>query len=257
MPESPTVEAPEVTGGMTAEVRTEESTVDIDSIMSTLETIGAKTSQDVENMHIASQQSGNMANLLGEARKELADLRTIIEKKDAAPAVTYDDYGQPVQAVVAPQDIGAEVKKAIQEEKALELQAQQNYNAKLQRDMLKIEGDKFYSIVKEDWIKAQSDVKLQMRVQSGEISPYDAFIEIKDAKVLQTMQTLGNSYKDIQERGKINPPHMESGNGSPPPAENYNNQNEAFQKVKDNSSGGDSDFIAAMKVINTAQVQSN
>ena len=255
MSEEPIVETPEVEAPaeVAPEVKPEETgQIDLDGIISQLETVGVKNPQDLENMHIASQQSGNIANLLGEQRKENEALRDEMSKLRETvlqPTPVANEYGYDQPQQLTAKDVAKVVSDTLDASETKKLKAQRDLETSVQNDLAAVNNDRFFNTVKENWETAQNDPEAVARVRSRQTSALDEYRRVKDDTLEKLLTDITAALKQTQEQGKVKPPHMESGNGSPPAAENYDNSDEALKKIRDNSSGTDADYVSAMKAL--------
>ena len=75
----------------------EDATQMATAMLETLKGLDVETPQDLQGMHKASQEVGQMANLLGDARQEIQNLKAELAQRDMMVPQTQHtpDYSQP------------------------------------------------------------------------------------------------------------------------------------------------------------------
>lgn len=196
----PTVEQPEVA---------EQSTEDIaKEILSTLENAGVSSTQDVQGVITASQQAGNLGNIVGELRAEIAALKQ--QPVEPAPQ-EYFDGGMSASQIerIVENAVKATVPGTMMEtyktqvvEPTMKLQNQ--YNA----DLNAIQNDAAYPKVQPIWDEFQKLPGMIQRINTGRStlkSEYDGVVKSYLLKLLE---------KQTPAIERAKPPHMESASSS-------------------------------------------
>ncbi len=196
----PTVEQPEVP---------EQSTEDIaKEILSTLENAGVSSTQDVQGVLTASQQAGNLGNIVGELRAEIAALKQ--QQVEPAPQEYFDGGMSPAQIErivengikkYVPDTVMNTVKTQLIDP---QMKLQTQYNA----DMSAIQNDPAYPKVQPIWDEFQKLPGMVQRINSGRStlkSEYDGVVKSYLLKLLE---------KQTPAIERAKPPHMESASSS-------------------------------------------
>lgn len=161
-----------------------EEAPDTDNLLDELKAAGVTNTEQLQNKLKASSESGHLAYLLGEERREKAELAKNLEELRSKP-VSEDnstDYGQPV-------DLQGEIRKAFRMEKEEERKqmavAQQNMMAAWNT----IQNDEDFHLVKPVWEEKLKDPNFVFSIQSGQVNPVDEY-----------QKTLRKFYKGIVAR---------------------------------------------------------
>jgi hypothetical protein len=149
-------------------------------LLAELEKFGVKNAEQLQGRMVASQEAGRLANQLGDARKEISEMRAYMERlaSHKPAAQPRDDWGndqapQTAGTIDLADLVGKQVKKVIDDEKRMAMQQQQQVLAIAN----KIQSDRYYDTVKDRWETMVKDPTFLQQVYSGQRDPY---IEYKD-----------------------------------------------------------------------------
>ena len=178
--EKPTIEEPVVEPVEGTEAKAPEQT-DIDSLVKELEKAGVTTAQELQGKLRASQEVGQMANLLGDAKKRIENLEQAASLPPAEPEYDYSE-GTPI-------DIESIVEKKL----TSVLDAREAKTRQIQQQAMQIwqgiQTDPDYGLVKEVWEAKIKDPNFNLDVQSGK----------KDVPK-EYMETVREYYKGVSQR---------------------------------------------------------
>jgi hypothetical protein len=197
---------------------------ELESLIKTLEEAGVKTTKELEGKLTASREAGQLANLLGDANKRIADLERASKIPSAEPSYSYDE-GQPIDIEAA---ISKGINKVLDERDAKTRQVQQQGMKIWQR----IQGDKDYKLVKDVWEAKNKDPNFLMEIQAGTKNYADEYMEtVREFYKGVARQSL-DTIKKLQ--GGIAPaaPHVE-GEATMPGMPEQPTGNETIIKAKE------------------------
>jgi hypothetical protein len=190
----------------------EKPAIDIDSLVSELERAGITNADELSGKLRASQETGRLAQLLGDERKRTADYEARLREMENKPAPKQQDFmdyesGQSI-------DIESALERSV--EKALS--KRENAQRVAQEQNLKkwnfIRSDKDYDIIKDVWEQKLKDPNFVYQVQAGVLDPVQDYNETKIDYYKTLLQKSHETLKTLHGTGKINPPHVESGERS-------------------------------------------
>lgn len=224
----PTVEQPE-------EI-TEVSEEDIKKeILSSLAELGVNSAQDLSNMHMSSQQSGRLANMLGEAKNEIKALQAQIDNMNRSQ---YDDYNvQNTPASLTPDDIERVMANFYQKNI---LEPQQRLTQEYTRQMNEIQSDPSYNMVSEIWEAHQKNPNVIQRIQSGQTRMVDEFNKVSKMYLMRMFQ----AQQDV--KSKVKTPHMENRGATVPDLPDQNDKKDALNSIIKNRKEGSIDSDRAL-----------
>ena len=218
---------------------------ELENLLSSLEKLGVDSPQKLQNMHTAASQSGNLANMLGEIRRENEILRQQLSQKP-----TYQDpYAEP--AAINMQEIESVVERAIGRTIGNLTQKQMEAQANVLAEIQSIQSDDDFSVIGEQWDRVYKDPVTQAKILSGQTTPrseYDKLVKNFYRKAIVTMRDALKQGKvsGVSTPGNSTIPHME-GQGSQPvnrlPNDKYNPR-EKLLEVHKKSTGTDEDIFS-------------
>jgi len=185
---------------------------EVGSLIAELEKAGVKTVDELSGKLRASREAGNLANQLGESRKEIAQLRELMEASRHTPAPNFIDEESADLGTIIEQRVN---KTLDARDKRLAEQHRAQQEATL-RTWSKIKTDKNYNLVKEVWEAKIKDPSYLYDVQTGNVSPLDEYndtvVEYYKGIARRSVDTI----KKLQGGGVTSPPpHMETGDRTP------------------------------------------
>jgi len=159
--ESPTLDTPveETPVEETAEAP------DVDTLVKELEKAGVTTTKELQGKLTASKEAGQLANLLGDANKRIADLEKATQQK---PVEQNYDYSES-----EPVDIEAMLNSVMDKREAKTRQVQQQAMAVYG----KIQNDEDMHLVKDVWDAKVKDPTFNMDIQSGRKNITDEYAQ--------------------------------------------------------------------------------
>lgn len=187
------MEAPQVEEA--PEVKPE--TPDIPDLIATLERAGVQNTADLTNKLRASEESGRLANLLGDVRRENAELKEMLKNMNRQPQQREDWDQQPVDIEAA---IGRALDKKLTEREQRQMQMQQAAWAAYNR----IHGDEDFHLVANEWAKKERDPQFALKLQAGQVDPIDEY-----------QKMVRRYYKDVALRAAATIKTL-TGGGKPP-----------------------------------------
>ncbi|MDY6834981.1 MAG: hypothetical protein SVY53_09315 [Chloroflexota bacterium] len=161
-----------------------------DALIAELEKAGVTTAEQLGGKLEASRQAGQMAQLLGDARNEIAGLKTQLTEmrqgtlNQSIDIDQLDDDGQNGGV-----DLEKAITRVLRKEKERDRQQAVEARKKIMQSWGMIQNDKDYPLVKEVWERKISDPNFNLQVQSGQINPATEY-----------METVREFYKGIAKR---------------------------------------------------------
>ena len=209
--------------------KAEEKQVDVDGLMAELERAGVTNAEELTGKLRASQESGRLAHLLGDERKQRTELEQRLKELESKPKQQdFMDYpeGQPI-------DIEAAIERSIartldkREKKALE--AQQRNLANWNR----IQNDEDYHLVKEIWEEKLKDPGFVMQIQTGAKNPIDEYTTTLRKYYKTLLQKTHETITTLQGKDKVKPPHVETSERAPTNMVSEGEDVSVYRKVLD------------------------
>jgi cell division ATPase FtsA len=181
--------------------------IDKDSLLSELTKMGVTKADDLHNMKRASSEAGNLANLLGQARNETAELKRMIQQMQQGQNAGYQP--QDAQPIDLGQVVESKAEKAVervfQKMNAQQMQAQEQVEA----EMADIEGDAKFPILQETFQRHIGSRATQLRFRRGETTLTKEYSRLKDVWMDKMLEAHTNALKLTQPSVKA--PHVEQG----------------------------------------------
>lgn len=182
--------------------------IDVDSLVSELEKAGITNADELSGKLRASQETGRLAQLLGDERKRTADYEARLRELENQPAPKQDfmdqDYGQSIDIESA---LERSVEKALtKREEAQRIAQEQNL-----KKWNFIRNDKDYDVVKDVWENKLKDPNFVYQVQAGAIDPVQDYNETKIDYYKTLLKKSHETLTTLHGKGKVDPPHIESG----------------------------------------------
>jgi len=235
MSESPTLEEPKVEE---PEVKEADETQEI---LAKLNDLGIDDAEKVDNVVRASQESGNLARMLGEERQARAALEAQLrERNTQRQDLSTDEYGV---------DLGTVVRKEMEnfwnDKQKVASEQQQRH----MQEFNKIRSHKNYKLVGKDFEEYTKTPDYQQELMSGK-TPSEIFYDMSNDRLRDYLVKMKNAI----ETRSVSPdnvavPHTETNQASPPPVEPDNEKAEKLKDIKKNWKGDDSDIEKALNVL--------
>lgn len=220
-------------------------------LLAELEKLGVKKPEQLTGMAVASEQSGKLANMLGEIRRENQELKRMLQEQQSRRVETQDPYGNP-----APVDIGKVVEDAVGKfyQKNI-LEPQQRAQSEFQQHLQEVQEDDHYHILGTQFEQYVANPKVTYSLQTGQTSLAKEYRRFKDRYFTNLLGKVTENYKSLLETGAKpsgvkTPPHMESGESTNyvPPEANPDVKDK-LKEVRAKSRGTEGDIDALLKVL--------
>lgn len=237
---------------------------DTAELLAILDKLNVKSPGQIEGMHTASRQSGHMAQLLGEERQarqrleqEVAELRSQQPRRQPAYHHPEDDlYGQgshvDLQALIETTQDRTTRRVFREEFENLVLKPQQQVREQFQRDIKFIRTHRLYPMVENEWKDHQNDFDVQERLQTGQTTLAQEFMDFAIDRVTNAAMQMKNVYeRDVIGKTKpdTKPPHIESTTGESPLPTEESGYAQSLADVTSRWSGTDRDLERLMKTV--------
>jgi hypothetical protein len=241
MAEKPTVQEPIQVKEPAKPEAKPAATADIDKLISQLDKVGIKSTEDLEGTVTAARQAGRLANLLGEANKRISELETVVRSKP--------------QTVQEPETGAIDLRKEI--EGAMErfyvekvVKPQQMASDRFYADLEYVESSEHFPLVQDEWKEHFQSPKTQRRLAKGETDVAKEFQRLVMDKYRSIALLARDTLKQVKETGTTKPPHVESGTprATVTPTSKEERQ-EQLGEIKKNWRGEDSDVDKALSII--------
>lgn len=211
-----------------------EEQVDVKALLDELNRVGINRPEDVQGMFTASQQSGRMAQKLGEERERAALLEQRVGQLESM--LNSNRYSQDYDQTA---DLAGVVRKAVKDfyQEEIIRPQQQSYQANI-RMQHAIQSDPDYQMAEPVWEKHISNPRTQMAISSGEsdlLSEYNKVVRtIYRQMATKSKSVIENLYKTGAKPQDKSIPHMESGHtaSAPMPPDNAE-LNEKIKRLTD------------------------
>lgn len=202
---------------------------EVDDLVTELEKLGITDSKQLQGMDRASKEAGNLANIVGDLRTEVADLKQVKTKPSQDT-----EYLEPE---------GGDLEQVL--ERILDRREKRNVevSTKARNIMLgqykTIKEDKFYPQVKEIWNEKLKDPEFVFDLQSGETDPLRAYDQLVREYLVGIAKRSVDTIKTLQ-GGKLAAPHMETGARIPgaPEVKDDDKRKTKVKETKEKVDGG-------------------
>jgi hypothetical protein len=231
-------------------------------LVAELEKFGVKNAEQLQGRMVASQEAGRLANQLGDARKEISEMRAMMERMNQQRVQPQqhphrDEWGgeQPPEKAAGTIDLSDLVGKAVEgaiskRERAVQMAQQRAFEA-----WNKIQGDPDFHIVKDKWEAKLKDPNFALKFQAGAVDPYSEYQELlrdtyksavsRSAEIIKSLTTgAGPPQVHLEGQGKVS---GVQGNAIPDKDKTLNPLREKVNKGKLLSE--DEELAALMKVL--------
>lgn len=190
--------------------------VDVDGMISELEKVGVSNPEDLSKKLEASQQSGRLAQLLGDERKRVQDLEDTVAKLQTQPQQPQTSYEDPFDAPSGqPIDLEAAIARGVDKVLTDREQKQTAVQQANLRRWNQINSDKDYHLVRDVWEEKLKDPNFVMQVQQGMVDPYGEYIETVRGYYKGVAQRSLKTIQQLHGGGETTPPHVETGERVP------------------------------------------
>lgn len=206
--ETPTLPEEEPTG--TTEVKPDVKPAnETELLIAELERAGVSTVSELDGKLTASREAGNLANQLGTARGEIAELKAMIANQQVQTPASEKTYGQEET------DLDSLIGKAVKKEIRADRDEQTTLNRQAQQSSLTmwnaIQNDPDYDLVKEVWEEKTKNPNFGFKVQQGLLNPYKEFTDTVREYYKGIAKRSVDTIKQLQGKGETPVPHIEEG----------------------------------------------
>lgn len=184
---------------------------DVDGLVAELEKAGISNVEQLENKLMASSQAGNLANQLGDARNEIAELKQMMADQ---PREVRHEVVEPEE-----EDLGRLITKGV--DRALDAREKKQAEAwrVSQQNSLTmwntIQNDPDYKLVETVWDTKTKDPNFQFKVQNGLINPLKEFNDTVREYYKGISKRALDTINQLQGKGTVTPVHLEDGGRVP------------------------------------------
>ena len=188
------------------EVKAEAPKDELSALMTELEKAGVSNAEQLAGKLEASQQVGQMANLLGDARARIQQLES-----SPAPAPPTPEYESGEETVDLEQLMNTVLDKRDQKRAVMTSKARQQMEATWQA----IRNDEDYGLVKEVWEAKLADPAFVMKMRSSGSTPVDEYTKTVRGYYKGISKRALDTITQLQGSGGVLPPHVEGEAGVP------------------------------------------
>lgn len=226
---------------------------DFTELIEELKRLGATTPEQVAGMARASSEAGNLANMLGESRRQVQmvaqqnqELRRMLQDMQASRQQEYSD--QPV-------DVKKLVRDALREEYSELTATQRAAQAEFYRQIGSIKSDEDYHLVSSAFDQHMSNPNVQAAIHDGQTSIRDEYNKLVRgyyrriaSQAKDAIETLGKKGASVP--GATAPPFVEGGqSGQYAPPESRPDSREQLRELRKQSRGTDDDIDKMLRVL--------
>ena len=189
------------------ELKTEETTevptTDVDALITELEKAGVTKPEQLQGKLVASKEAGNLSNQLGDARREIAELRDMLTSKPAEKEFEpNDDEGADLRTILR-----QEIEADRQRQTKVQIENQRKVNAMWNE----IQGDEDYHLVKDVWEEQLKDSDFIFNIQQGKTNPVKAYNDVVRKFYKGIAKKSVDTIKTLQSGGKVTTPQVIDG----------------------------------------------
>jgi len=210
---------------------------DLQAIMTKLDEFGISKPEQLDNKMRAASESGRLANIVGELREEVAEL------KSAPPAPQpseYDNDGVDIDAA-----IGNAVTKALDEREA---KARKVHLARAS-EARTIRSNENYKIVGPKFERYMNSPEANSRMGNGE-TPTSIFNKMVIGEYRDMMVQMKTAVESSTGNpGQTAVPHMETDQTAPPRTTPADEKKVKLKNIRENWSGNDEDLTKALDAL--------
>jgi len=174
---------------------------EVDELVAELEKLGITDSTQLQGMDRASKEAGNLANIVGDLRAEVADLKQV-KTKPPQETEYLEPEGGDLRSIIRDELRGVQKETAEASTKARNIMLGQ---------YKQIKGDPYYPQVKEIWNEKLKDPEFVFDLQSGETDPLREYDKVVREYLVGIAKRSVDTIKTLQGGGKPAAPHLETG----------------------------------------------
>ena len=188
---------------------TETAKTEVNELLAELEKVGITDTEKLQGTIRASKEAGNLANLVGELRAELAEIK---QRKPQPQTLDQDLYAGETQ------DLEQVLDKVLDKRERQKAQMQADSQKRMLAQYQEIKGDKFYGQVKDVWNEKLKDPEFVFDIQSGLTDPLREYDKIVREYLVGMAQRSAETIKTLQGGKPAPTPHVESSDARVPRA---------------------------------------
>lgn len=224
---------------MAEETKTEVQVDEKAELLKELERIGVESTEQLQNMKTASSQVGQMANMVGDLRAEITEL------KSQRTEPTYQDDGTADIARL----IEEGVDKAIEKRTQAQMQAQRAAQQAALRDIQSVQGDQDFPLVQSVWEEHLNSPVVRANLQTGQTTisnEYHKLVRGYYRKIAERSRDVIGSMGE-----KATPPHVESAetNVATPQFSESDEKSEKIKNAQKTWTGSDRDIDSLLDAV--------
>lgn len=209
---------------------------EMDALLKKMEKAGITNTQELDKKLVASKEAGQLANMVGEYRREQAEKDKRIADLEQAmrmpPADSNYDYDEGQQV-----DIVSEVRKAIKAEREDERKAAFQAQQEVVKIWKGIQNHKKYNLVKDKWEKKVKDPSFMMEIQTGQKNVVTEFNDMVQTEQDDMLRQFASTIKTLQQGSVPAAPHVE-GEAQLPGVKTPPTGNETIKKLTEKVNHG-------------------
>lgn len=188
---------------------TDKPKTEAEELLAELEKVGIDDTTKLQGTVRASREAGNLANLVGELRAEINQLK---QSRANVPTQQQDSFESETGAG---QDLGQMINSILDNRERTKAE-QQGRAQKLMLDQYQeIKSDKFYPQVKDIWNEKLKDPEFVFEIQSGMVNPLREYDKVVREYLVGVTKRSADTIKTMQ-TGKPLAPHLETGEARVP-----------------------------------------
>jgi hypothetical protein len=176
----------------------------VTALISELERAGVTNTEQLQGKLVASREAGNLAVQLGDTRKKVADLETLLASQQPNEEPFGTDYNETV-------DIRKVLREEIEANDNRKMKAQVDAQNQIQAVWQDIQTDEDYPLVKEIWESKLQDPAFVFQIQQGQVNPGREYTNVVRGFYKGIAKKSADAIKALQSGGVITPPHVETG----------------------------------------------
>jgi len=179
---------------------------EFNDILSHLKEMGVETTDQLQNMQKASQESGRLAQMLGEVKKQNQELQEQLRGMASKPQQTYDQGYDSGESVDLTKLIRSEVGGVLENFWEQKQRQQSEMQMRQLQEIQEIRSNPRFKIVAPKWEKHLQNPAVAQKLQYGQTTLRDEFAEVLLRTYEENMLKMGDQITT----GNVKPPHMEA-----------------------------------------------
>jgi len=208
----------------------------LQAMIAKLDELGITDVEQLENKATAAQESGRLANMVGDLREQIEGLKA----QPTVPATNEYDEGVDIDSA-----IGNAVTKALDEREA----KAKKVNVARMKEAQSIRSSKDYNVVGDKFEKFMMSPQANAMLGSGE-TPTSIFNEMVKAEYRNLMVGMKEAAESLPGNPDLTAiPHVESEQTPPPRTEPADEKNAKMKKIKEGWAGNDEDIDKMLDVL--------